>query len=429
MSKWSKLEEFKKVSDYFKKVGNSQVAVNAGFLFITQVINYIFPLLALKYLVTVLGVHYFGKVSFAQSFIAYFIILVDYGFNISATKQIAINRRYPDKVSQIFYNVIFAKGILLLVSFVILIVCVIFFDRFAHDAVLYISFFGVVIGSMLFPQWFFQGIEKMGYVTLVNAVTKVLFLLSVFILVRTADDYIWVPTLYSLSYILPGIYGFLIAKKRVTAFKIPNRKNIIVAFSDGFSLFLSSAMGTILSGSAIFVLGFIGDDTTVGYYAAFDRLVKAAIMIFAPITLAIYPNVSRKFAESHYAGYSYVKKIAIPTVLLAVILGLGLVFFSRFITLILYKADFLQYRPVLYVLSAWLVVSVINNFIGVQYLSASGKSKLYAKAFTIAGVSSLLLIYLLTRYFSYMGTAFSVLGGEILLTLLMLLLIFFDKQK
>ena len=139
--------------------GNRQVVKNVTWLSVLQVANYLIPLLVIPYIVRVLGVELFGKVSYAQNIISYFTLIVNFGFEYSATRQIAICKDNHDKVRAVFWSVIRQKTVLLLVAFVGLLLLYVSFPKVHDDFRLYGLVFLLNIGVVLFPTWFFQGIE------------------------------------------------------------------------------------------------------------------------------------------------------------------------------------------------------------------------------------------------------------------------------
>lgn len=112
--------------------------------------NFIFPLITLPYLVRVLGPDKYGLLTFVQGFIQYFLIITDYGFNLSATRQIAINRGDNTKVSKIFCATIFLKLVFMLTSFILLSTIIITIPKFRHDGFIYLLAFLSVLGSVFF---------------------------------------------------------------------------------------------------------------------------------------------------------------------------------------------------------------------------------------------------------------------------------------
>src|SRR3989338_2581887 len=95
-----------------------------------QVITYILPIVILPYLFRVIGPEKFGLISFAQAFVQYFMILTDYGFSVSATKEISLFRNEHAKVSEIFSSVMMVKVALAFLSFLILGTIVYFVHKF-----------------------------------------------------------------------------------------------------------------------------------------------------------------------------------------------------------------------------------------------------------------------------------------------------------
>src|ERR1700728_3836892 len=167
-----------------------RVVGNAASVMAVQAGSYLLPLINIPYLLRVIGPEHFGLIAFSQAVMAYFITLNDYGFNLSATRELAVHRDDAAVRSELYSTVMTIKVTLCLLSFGILCLLVCFVPRFHHDRAVFFASFGTVIGTLLFPQWFFQGIEKMYWVSVATIAANVVFTAGIYILVRKPSDYL-----------------------------------------------------------------------------------------------------------------------------------------------------------------------------------------------------------------------------------------------
>ncbi|OTG90620.1 flippase [Acinetobacter sp. ANC 3832] len=389
-----------------------------------QGLNYILPLLTLPYLVRVLGVEKFGLLAFATAIIGYFIVLTDYGFNFTATRDVSLHRDNNEKLNEIFSSVMIIKFVLCTISLLILTVLIICFNKFNADPWLYYLTFGTVFGQILFPVWFFQGVEQMRYITIINIIAKTFFTIAIFLMVKHSSDYLLVPLLTSLGAIFAGLYSlFLIHKSFNISFKLQEINVVVSYLKGGSNLFLTSALGNLLTSSGTVILTFVSTSTVVGYYSAAEKLFRAIVGLFTPITQALYPISCRKLAQQ-ITAQSYIKRVGIVIGGMAMFVSLIVALLSEKIITFVYGVAFQSYSYILAVMMIWLFFGVINNIIGIQYLSASRKDKFYTASFLVAGLVTVLLNLVLIPHLLINGILISMISGEILLTICMLALIF-----
>src|SRR5690554_6583130 len=119
------ISQAKALINRVKKSSDGKVlASNFGFLMLLQIAGYVFPLITIPYLARVIGVDGFGKVAFAAAVIVWFRTIAEWGFNYTATRDVARNRDDLDKVSEIFSNVLWARTFLMFVSLAILLIAI-----------------------------------------------------------------------------------------------------------------------------------------------------------------------------------------------------------------------------------------------------------------------------------------------------------------
>ena len=110
-----------------------RIVKNIFSLSLLQGANYLLPLLTVPYLIRVLGIEYFGLLAFVTAVITYFLVLTDYGFNLSATSKVANNRNDINKVNEIFSSVLTIKLVLVVLGFLLLLVIAAFIPRMQSD--------------------------------------------------------------------------------------------------------------------------------------------------------------------------------------------------------------------------------------------------------------------------------------------------------
>ncbi len=304
------------------KTEKRQLFLNFFSLLSLQGTNYILPLITFPYLIQVLGVEYFGLLAFATAMIMYFNVITDYGFNLSATREISVHRENQEKIIEIFSAVMTIKIVLMTVSFIVLTLIVFSFEKFSSDWEIYFLTFGTVIGQVLFPVWFFQGMERMKYISYLNIFSKLLFTAAIFLFVKEESDYCLVPLFTSVGFIVAGIWSqVLIYREFNVRFKLQSISVLKKYLIDGWHIFVSRVYVNIYTTTNLILLGLFTNNTVVGYYAIAEKIVVAIGGVFQPANQAIYPYLARKYKENFELFINFVKKIAL------VFLAISFVFF------------------------------------------------------------------------------------------------------
>jgi len=379
-------------------------------LSVLQALNYLLPLITLPYLVRVLGPEKYGLISFAQAFIGYFVILTDYGFNLSATREISINRENEEKVSEIFSSVMIIKFLLGILSFFILGLILLFIPKFKNDWIIYLFTFGTVLGNILFPVWFFQGMENMKWITILNVIARGIFTVLIFVFVHKESDYLNVAIINSLGLIIAGIISLIIVFKNFKIkFILPKLESIKNQLKEGWHIFIAQVAISGYTYSRTFAVGLFTNNTITGYYAIAEKLMNV-IQTFplGSITQSLYPRISKIYTENKQKAINLMKRFQKFTILVYLIWLPIIYFLSPLLIKIIagepYPEVILAFRLLL------LAIFFINaNAFRVNFLLISGRDNIYSKIHIIMGIIGLFLTFLMTYFFSFVGTATSII--------------------
>lgn len=395
-------------------IKHSVVVKNVLSVGLIQAANYLIPIVVIPFVVRALGTEYFGKASYAQNITAYLTILVNYGFEYSATQEIAINKENKDKLKSLFWSVMRFKGLLLAISFVILFLLYITGGRVHEDPLLYMYAALTNIGVVLFPTWFFQGMEEMHKMAITNVAIKLLGALLVIGLVTAPSDYRLYLLFLSVSYILAGAVSFVYV---VHHFKLgyiskAKEKNVI---TQGFPVFLNTVFATLYSVGGITILGFFASDTEIGLYAGAHKIAMAVVLVTStPMTMALFPNMSRKFKESKAEGRKHFERCLLLTGIASLAVSIVSFFAAPYAIRILLGEKFLASEDVFRLLSPLPFLITMASMFTIQGLYGLQLYK-YAPyiGVTVGVFSTVCNLALIPRYGMY-GTAISYLLSELL---------------
>jgi PST family polysaccharide transporter len=203
------------------------------------------------------------------------------------------------------------KVFLMLLSIMLLSLLVFSFEKFSSDWEIYFFSFATVVGQVFFPVWFFQGMERMKYISYLNIFAKTIFTVSIFVFVKEQSDFYLVPLLTSGGFIVAGIWSqVLIYREFDVKFKLQNTETLKAYLYDGWHIFVSRIYVNIYTTTNVILLGFFTNNATVGYYSIAEKIVVAIGGLFQPANQTIYPYLARKYKENFKLFVTFVKKIA-----------------------------------------------------------------------------------------------------------------------
>lgn len=417
-----------------KNIANSEdkkrLLSNFFSLSVLQGANYILPLITLPYLVRVLGVEYFGLLAFATATVTYFSILTDYGFNLTATREISIHRDDKAKVIEIFSSVMSIKVILMFVSLLLLTILVFSFEKFSKDALVYFLTFGTVVGQVLFPVWFFQGMERMKYITYLNILSKVIFTIAIFVFVQGQSDFYLVPLLNSIGFLVAGIWSLYLVKKEFgVRFELQTVDTIKHHLVEGWDIFVSMVFSSIYRSSNIIILGLLTNNTIVGYYSIAEKVVKTLQTLQNVVGNTLFPYLSKKFSITNKSFFDLNKRFFKFIFLIYFSLSLITMFSSEYIIYIL-MGEFNEIAILnLQIMSFVILVGGFNYYYGILGLVSMNYKKDFSRYIIITGLFNLLFCIVSVYLYPNYGASISMIISEsVLLSLIVLKILKIKKE-
>jgi polysaccharide transporter, PST family len=341
---------------------NAKIIENYFFMTVLQVINSLFGILIYPYLIRVLGANSYGLYVFAFSVTSYFISFISFGFTFPAVKAIVENKNNLEEKSKIVSSVLTAKCYLSLISTIFFGILIFTIPILQRNWIIFSICYTQIIAEVLFPVWYFQGVQKMRVVTLIQLGFRIISLPFIFIFIKSAED-CWIYVLITSSSVILGSItsvSFLKIREHIN-FYFVKHKDLNMYFKDAMPFFWSSATGTIKQESVTILIGTFFGMRDVALYDLANKIILLPRMLTTSINGALFPKVIENIQKT------FVKKIILYETLIGLAVAAGVAIFGYWIILILGGKEMLASYPIAIILSftvlVWLVVGCYISFI------------------------------------------------------------------
>jgi polysaccharide transporter, PST family len=398
------------------------IVQNALSLYSVQIMGYVISFVTIPYLARVLGAGGWGLVAFAQAFGNYVNLVGEYGFSLSATREVAHHRDNRDKLTEVFAGVLGAKIMLAAASLLLALIvrwCVPAFRE--HPILLWAGMFWA-LAQVFNMMWFFQGFERLRLVAGIDIAAKVMATIGIFVLVRRPEDGARLLIIQGCGFLLSSAVGMGLVYRELP-FRLPKWCSTCEALRMGWSMFLFRGSVSLYTSGNAFVLGLFVSPQLVGYYAGAERISGAFVRLLGPVTQTLYPRLSHLVWHAR----SRAARLARIGVLImgggGVALGVFVFAVAPQLVRIILGPNFGPAVPVLRVLSLLIPLVGVNYALGMQWMLPLGLDRAFNTITVLAGLINISLATALATSYKDLGMAWAVVAAEVFVAVSMYLVL------
>lgn len=384
-----------KIKNLKSIIENNKVIIeNYFFMTVLQILNSFFYLFIYPFLIKTLGVSSYGLYVYILSIATFFISIVTFGFDLPAVKIIA---QFPNNILKISHTVscVFtAKVLLEFFSLIIFSILIFSIPHLRANWVLLYVVFAQSFTNIIFPQWYFQGVQRMRYVTYIQLAFKFISLPFIFVFIDNSDDVLSFAIITTLASLSGGIVAayFLRYKENVKIIWIPFNQ-LKSWYRDSFPFFLSASVGILKEQSIIILIGSFFGLKDVAVYDLANKIIAIPRLLFASVNGAMFPKIMENYKNN------VVKKVLRFQVFICLAVIFFIILFGKWFVVLLGGSSMLDSYPISIILSvtilSWVVVGSYINFIFVP----NNRFYIVAKNQLVALLS--LVIYCVIGMFFY----------------------------
>jgi PST family polysaccharide transporter len=368
------------------------------------------PLITLPYLVRVLGLENYGLLAFAISMATYSTAFIQYGFNITAVRELARAGDDDEQVSRIVSLALTITLSLAVAAFIIFAAVTFFVARFTLDLELYLLSFLFIASQALFPVWFFQGIAEMKYVAILNVLSKICAVCGILLFVNSQHQYALVPLINFICSLFSFILALRLIYKRFNVrYKLPEKSAIWGALRIGSAAFITQAAPALYNNSSTFLLGLFTSPTVVGIYTAATRVVEVFATLATILSSTFLPYLARK--------PKLMPKFNKMMLLIGVLLSITCILLSDICATLLFSAENLVVATYIKYLAPGITALFAVYAFGTNSLMLMGHDKLVRNGALYVSIVFFIIALCLVPLLGIYGSCITIVGARVSMAL------------
>lgn len=348
---------------------NKNIVNNTIMLMIFNIAKIVFPFITLPYLTRILTTDSYGIVAYVKTVMSYMQIFVDFGFVLSATKDIVKCREDKNEMERVIGDTMVARVILGGLGFVVVLILSLALPILRTNILYTMLSYVAVFLSIFLMDFLFRGLERMHVITIRFIVMKIISTIFTFVLIKGDQNLILIPILDIVSTLVAILMVWYEIGKMQLKLKFSGMKKVISTLKDSFVYFLSNVAATSLNALSTIIIGIYTSPTEVAYWSLCMQIIGSITACYNPISDGIYPEMIK---TKNTAIIKKVLKIFMPIVLAGCIFSY---FFANIGFMILGGEKYSNAVPVFRLLIPTLFFGFPAIIFGWPTLGAIGKAK------------------------------------------------------
>jgi O-antigen/teichoic acid export membrane protein len=390
---------------------------NLVYNFLLSCSQVLMPLISIPYISRILTPEGIGKVSFIDSLSYCFVTIAEFGITVYGIREIAQIKHDKDQLRKRVSELVVLHCITSAITLIFYGITVYILWQKIQDIRLIFFSVSFLLVNAFACEWYFWGLEKFRYITLRSFISRLLGIISLFILVKEPADYYLYYGIITTAAIINLLLNLInVFKQLPLTFKHIQWKRHIRNTLTTYSI---SIVYSIMIWLDNVLLGIVSTAAVVGMYAMSTKMIRVGVSLFTDMFLVLYPRTATLLYQEKDKELQQTILHSVQLVFVTTIpASMGIFLLAEPLVKTILASSFYQVSVNIQILALLPLIKTYSLFLNKQILMAHGKEKLQLYGLIIGSGAYIVLMLGLSYYLQDLGACYALILGEIIVLVL-----------